>query len=499
MNIQTILKINAGHVVPDEYLQLLLDKKPNTFGFAVQNIEDGKPDLSVTREEGTPTLAELKEFMRNRVDFNALVCFGYLTGKVNSDDILPLVLTDNDDKPFMAIGLEGDFPKFADPASSHTDEYNLASKILIPTLLEICEYADGDLEKIIAKLNAPLFNDTFLSHIGHRGIMNIMPLEGDIITLGKNDIGESYDWGSTSNRYTYGDAVQEPVKAEEPKKKFSFGSKKAAITTDDKGIHTVAKDTATKGADGPRTSVPEVSGKEKKDVVFRLPSWVHKNEDVKDLYMMVCGKVPDLWKKRIPVTITIPEEQLPKNLDELRIWKAEQLKNKMAASNKTETAAIAPKNEKPTKETEAILDKAADNLPIIEAKDMEKVLDFVAKHLDGQSNVMPNPLELQAIEKKFPAFSESLGITPHEMLNWPLSGLFALAKTDSRAIVLAFVEMRNLWRSTLTAADLVGTSKVKTTVTKVGDNTVKTESVSTEQAPAAKKTNKFGFGKKVAA
>ncbi len=150
---------------------------------------------------------------------------------------------------------------------------------------------------------------------------------------------------------------------------------------------------------------------------------------------------------------------------------------------------------KTTEEVKAI--KAEENLPIIPAKEMEKVFDFVAKHIDGQSSAMVDPSQIQAIEKKFPALSEALGLKAEDMLNWSPSALFALAKTDARAIVLMALEYRNLWRGTLKMEDLVGTSKpaATTTVTKTGDTT-KVESVANDAPPAKKKM--FSFGKKAA-
>jgi hypothetical protein len=74
------------------------------------------------------------------------------------------------------------------------------------------------------------------------------------------------------------------------------------------------------------------------------------------------------------------------------------------------------------------------------------------------------------------------------MLNWPVSGLFALAALDRRAVVLMALEYRKLWRNTLKAEDLVGTSKpdgvVTTQTTDLGGGAKAVESVVT---PAAAK------------
>ena len=509
MNNQTILHKKANETIPLELLELILAKKPTGFGFVVQNVEaDGKPDLSIAREETCPTMEQLIELMDNAKQWPMLMYFGELTDKdVHKDDIQPFVVHDADDAPFISFMLEGDFPKFSEVGSGHTEQFHLADKIIIPTIVDLCELTDGDLPKIMGKLDGDTFTNTLLSHIGHRGVLTIMPLEGEALILGRNDLGEVYEWGSTSQRHSYGDVKQEPIKevAAEPVKKKFWGGKKATTpaatttTVDDKGIHTV-KDAATPGT-APRTSVPTVNNstadpdkalsKEKpKETMERPPSFIHKNEDVKAWYKAMTGSVPQNWKKRIPVAVK-QGTVIIKDLSELKAA-MEKAGPALTAIGKAPTSGAEIKAEREAK---------ADDLPVIGGKDLEKVLDFVAKHLDGQSNEMPDPKTIQAIESKLPTFSESLGIKPHEMLNWPASGIFAMAKMDSRAVALAFIEMRSLWRNTLKAEDLVGTAtkketteKVTTTVTKSGEGTTITESVAT--APAKKK----GFwGKKRAA
>lgn len=489
-NLQTVIMKNAGHVVPKELLQLIVAKKPNVFGFAVQGQDDkGKSELSIGREEGTPEMADLEEFQRNAMDFRAMLTFGWLAEGFNKEDILPLVLYGEDNNAYIAIGLEGDFPKH-DTNNGRTQECNLATEIILPTLAEICELVDGDIPKLLAALGKPSFNNNFLSQIGHRGVLNILPHEGEPLFFAKNELGETYDWGQTSQRHSYGDAKQEPEKVEAPKKRFSFGAKKIVA-----GPPAPPQDVATKG-DAPRASVPKTEVKKHEGPApVKIPEWVHSNDDKRSWYQMVAGGLPKEWKRRVPV-IPLEGVKLPNNLADLNDWRASKFKaNMVQTPPKTETSAGAPKTGADIK---AI--KAQENLPIIDAKDMEKLLEFVAKHLDGQSVEMTKPSEIQAIERKFPALSEALGLKPQELLNWPVAGLFSLGKHDYRALVLGFIEMRNLWRNTLKVEDLINTEhvndKVTTTTTKIGDTGKKVESVSNEPAPTKKKM--FSFGKKAA-
>lgn len=500
MNIQTILTKKAGYDVPTELLVNILNRKPTAVGMVVQDNTGDKPALAIHRESGTPAMGQLNEFQKNAHDLNVMMYFGELGNKFNKDDVQPITIDDGDGQPFLCLGIEGDFPKHCHPSSGRTEEYNYASSILIPSLLDILNLTNGDFDKIVERINEDRFNDTnILSQIGHRGVVTIFPLVGDPIWLGKNELGEAYDWGQCSNRHGFGDVKQEPVKVEAPKKGFSFAglSKKEASPPPVAAAGTKLQEVAKT-----KTSVPEVTAT---TVAIKVPEWVHKNAHKRTWYQMVAGSIPDRWKNKVPVIPVIPMDKLPKDLGDLLHWEAEQLKAKVAGPDvqnrpaiqpaATETAAPGPKTAEEVKAATSEGER-----PIIGAKDMEKILDFVAKNLDSSSNEMMSIDQIIALEKKLGDFTESIGVKPEETLNWPLSGLFALAKLDHRAIVLYAVQMRKLWRNTLSMENLVGTDKPKTsttTTTKLGEGTTKVESVSHE-APPAKKAGGFSFGKKAA-
>lgn len=486
-NIQTVITKNAGHIIPKELFELILKKKPNAFGYVVQDGEG----LSIGREEGAVDMAALEQMNTETSALRSILTFGWMSEGFDKDDLLPFALYDGED-PFLAFALEGDFPKY-DTNNGRTQEYNVTSEIIAPSLSEICELTGGEVEKLMAAIGKPMFNNNFLAAVGHRGVLSILAPTGDFVNLSKNELGEVYDWGSTSQRHGFGDVKQEPVKVEEKKPRFSFSGKKAEAPSAPKAE---VKDAATAGT-APRASVPAVKTEEKKHegpMPVRPPNWCHGNDDKRSWYQMVAGNLPSGWKKNIPV-MPVEGAVIPAKIEDLNEWRANRKKAAISADNVKPAAPVTETSAGPAKTVAEVKEiKAEENLPIIPAKDMEKLLEFVAKHLDGQSVEMTNPEAIQAIEKKFPPLSECLGLKPQELLNWPVSGLFALAKHDSRAIVLGFLEMRNLWRNTLKVEDLVNT-KSTTTVTKSGDNTTKTESVSNEPAP---KKKMFSFGKKAA-
>lgn len=492
-NVYTTIQKNEGHIIPADYLQLIIDKKPNVFGYAVQDGEG----LSVGREEGTPLMADLETMNTETQGLRSMLCFGWLDKGFNIEDIQPFTINDGDEKPFIAIGLDGDFPKY-DTNNGRTQEFNLATEIILPSIADICELTDGDIEKLVAAFGKPSFNNNFLAAIGHRGVLNILPFEGEASYFGKDVLGgEPFTWGRTSNLHSWGEVKQEPAKAEEPKKRFSFGNKKPVASGQPPII---PKDVATPGT-APRASVPAVKAEEKKHegpMPVRPPNWCHNNDDKRTFYQMVAGNLPSGWKKNIPV-IPLEGAVIPSKIEDLNEWRANRKKATIAATTVTPAPAATATATGPVKTAEEVKQiKAEDNSPIIPAKSMEKVLDFLAKHIDGQSVQMVNPTDIQAIEKKLGTFSEATGTTAIENINLPVGALVQIGKIDIMALLTYALEYRALYRNTLKMEDLVGTEKPKvtTTETKIGDTGKKVESVSKE-LPAKKKM--FSFGKNKAA
>ena len=197
-------------------------------------------------------------------------------------------------------------------------------------------------------------------------------------------------------------------------------------------------------------------------------------------------------------------------IDNLVAFKGYALNKKLQTTGaKAETSAGKPpastvvKVEKTEATKPAITGAAGDvELPIIEPKALETVLEFVAKHLDNSSKVIPDPKSIREMESAYPTFSEAVGCKPEEMLNWPVSGLFGLAKTDPRAMVLFALEFRSLYRGTLKQTSVKETDKAVTTTTTTASGAKSQESIAKETHVAAKEVlapKKSGFWTKKAA
>lgn len=497
-----------------QLMSCILAKKPNVWGVAIQDVEKDGPELAIQREDATNlTIDDIKTLMENAKDRPLTMYFGKLKDGYHLDDIQPFIINDGNDQPFITVFIEGTIVNNDEPAD-RTEQANFADKIIIPQILEWCSDFEGDLDKIVKKIGSEIFNNNLIAHVGHRAVIHIMPFDGEVITISKNELGEDdAEWGFTSQHHDY-KAVkeQEPAKAAEPEKKNKFFAKKSTPTPqpdaakgNPPGVHTVGATTATGGkvqdAATPGNVERPVTGKAE-PFVMRVPSWLHKNVDVKLFYQLTdghfekddfkVGQVPGAWKKRQPVIVRDPRvaEAAPKwnNVDDMHKFHL--------ASRKTATAAPFTPEAKPVEQPAA--PPQDPNIPLIPAKELEKVLDLVAK-LDGNSKEMIDPKEYKDFEKMHKLFSESVGLKNiGETFNWPVSGVRAIGVTDINALWVYALELRAHLRQAVAKGYVIGEldhKKVVTTETKIGTDGKKTESIDKTPLPASQpvKVEKKGF------
>lgn len=507
---QLLLHVNAGHTPPDDLLKRILTQfKPNVVGASIQNLmevkdKETRPDLAIIREDASNIgVDELKQMFSNAKDWPITAYFGSLRQTYKPEDIQPFVLTDGDNNVFMSLFIEGDVDGNVDP-KDHTEHYNYVNGILRPKILEWCnDFADSEdiVAKIDAKLKSEVFKKEFLMHVGHRAHLSIMPIEGDVVNIAKNDLGGIEDWGWISQKI---EAKEEP-KAAEPAKanRFSFGWNKTKASSPSQvdppkenpdGVHTVGDpknnlpplpDNVEKGEKDDGYPAKK-QGKASPELAARVPSWLKTNDDVKLWYKIVSGEVHAQWKRKLPCTV---KDHVAVKIDNLADFKAYALKHTVKPAE-TATASQTPKDAK-------VVETVATG--VLTPKSMDNILDYVAKHLDKSSKEIIAPKEIQEQERVLPKFSEAVGLERDEMINWPIASLKKIGEDDVNALLCYAIEWRSAYRALKTGQLEAGTKvtetkDAKTTVTQTGD-TVKTESVAKVDPPKPATKNRFSFGK----
>lgn len=523
---QRILFVEAGHVAPKDMLEYCLGKKPNAVGFMVQE-PDGAP-LVMHQEDATGLeIGQIETFLSNAKARPKAIYFGKLADGYNPEDIQPFYVEDGDKQKLIGLMFEGDLATVFDD-KSHTEQYNYVHQVLFPKIVQWCEDNEGDIPAVMKMMEREAFKKTFLASIGHRAVLHVMPHIGPPLMLSKNQLFQKFDWGWVSHAEGYGAKAAEPAKVIKPAAGYGWGGNKTPKANADKptlSVPSKVQDAATPGT-APRSSVPASSKKPtegsaiKEQMAVRPPSWLHRNEDIQSFYLILTGEKHPQWKKRLPIIPTQNLEVLEftsekQFQDYAKRWKMERaLKTTgdAAVSSAPQTKAdrlastAAPGNPPPLPENppaEQPVHGPVDPspLPIIEPDKLEKVLDFITKYLDPSSKEMGDPTTIQDVEKKIEPFTSQVGLKGlEETMNWPVNGLFGLAATDARAIVLYALQWRNYGRPYL-LAELKAKKKdgvqmtTETTVTDLGNGSKKTESV---VKPAAKpaKAMSWGFGNK---
>lgn len=498
---QTIIHIKEGNVSPEQLLKLILMKKPTAVGFMTQ--ESGGAFMQTLQEDAKNLeLGTVTNFLNDAKACAKSLYFGMLKEPYDPADIQPFTVANGDDT-YLGVMIEGTLMGSDDPAA-HTEHHNFFYNHLLPQLLEYFNDNHGDIDKVMAKVKGNVFNNQLAMHFGHRAVLHFLPYKGQQYTTGKNifgegNLGKEYDWGYTSQTHGFGST--QIVSDKKPTTGFGFGAGNKAKPT--LGVPK-PQDVATPGTE-PRASVPAVKPTEGKSAretaAVRPPSWLHKNEDIRAFYSLLGANVTSSHaKKRLPI---VPEKNFDlldiNNYDDFKQYRLSKALEPTGTVTKQErmssTAAPAPKPE-----DVPVLPAQPGTEPILNPKELEETLDYVTRHLDINSKEMMDPKDMQLAESTVGKFSEALGLSLEDTMNWPVSGLFGLSK---KALVMGLVEWRAYARQYLQAElrakkkDGVPTTqdtKVVNTKTDLGNGSTKTESV-----VVAKKSSSWGYKPKKAA
>lgn len=467
---QTIIHKKAGQMIDENFLELALRRCPTVSGYAIRSLIDNKPLIEADQYDRSVPIEGMLLVNTQAKGDEAIFYLGNITQKgltALKEDVQPYTLFATDpEKPddpgtaLVSFCVEGDFPKFSDPESGHTDEYNFAHEIIIPKLAEFFEDAEQDIGKFVAKMHKPSFEKDLMAYVGYRATFIFLPLEGDPIAFGNNTLGGEFEWGSASQVHGFSTtANQEPSPITNAvsavKKKFdAFGGKKQdPVTTDDKGIHhvgnTTIKDLKSSAAKGTRVAIkppPKMEGTARNRWIRLFNNnELPKNHLAKNLELMV---EPEMAPYAQRVVTTIAEITA--------------LEQEMRTGLKTTTPKdMTHPGSMKQAQTEIKAANAGGSYPpytaILTDKEMMADTSVLAGFMDRDK--VPSYLEIQKSEAKDPTFSESMGVPFKDTIFW--------SKQDT--INLSHKSLNNLLAETkaklvekMDMKDLIATAKTET-------------------------------------
>lgn len=444
MNNAMIIFKKAGHQVDERLLSKALENFPTAIGTVTRAGEN----IHVSNDRGVPDLETLKLGLKEAHDHDVYLWLANITDQDNikQEDIQPFVIED-DGKIVLAVMVEGDFPKFNDPKNG-TDEWgNFCSEILLPTLSEYAVMAKGDFDTFLDLIHGKTFDKNMMAHVGHRGIVAVVPFKGDALVLNQNNalLGE-YDWGFTTQHLDHDVVSQEPEPEVKEEKKgfFLFGKKPVKAEAEEAPKTETPKDNpVTPEAPKETKEVQEVrNGNGKKTSTIPAPAPGVRVPDslkgkARKAYIRKAlglsgssNNLPEGWFKD---GFIIPEKSEPKSA----IKDLKDLGTALQNGNKSETAIEAAKKagEYPT--------GAKSVLPVISEKNKLAVMEFVAGRIDKNSQKITDPKQMQAAEAKVPTFTEATGIQIADLKKLFFADLKDFADTYPMEAALLIMELRN--------------------------------------------------------
>jgi len=415
----SINMIKAGHTIPDDLLKVLLTENRSAFGFVIR--KDGVLDVErfgkeIPMEDIDKDFSNCKDILKNTSAFDRMFCFGQFPENFEDVEIQPFMVLHNSKKqPLFAVAIEGDFPgRNIDDETS--EFFGVMEEYLGPKIEDLYKLLGNDPKKLTEAMRSDTFAKDLSNLYSHRGVIAILPFEGDPIIHGKNELGGTFDWGSSSNVYGFSAAAPIVQEQQQPQKRRSKYATSEDTPTENKPPEA-------------KPSVPQVIPPAPTDPVEKVaqevveertespPANLH-GKRLKQWYRSITGgDLPENWLKR--PSVKVKNKKVLKDLKELG------------------QTAIGTTVKEPVTAT-----KTDDNLlPVMNGEQIKASTEWIKKHLDANSNATSNPLEMQKIEAVLPVFSEiHPGIA--DWRTFETSGILALIKSHPEAAWLMFIEAR---------------------------------------------------------
>lgn len=502
MNTHVIITKKAGQEIPRAFLQLALQKFPSCYGIAIQDKDDdGNPLLDVIGEMKSPSLDDLVKTLDACKDVQAMIVLGNLVDNFDKEtDIQPFVFQqlgeDKNPQTILALAFEGDFPNYAKPG--HTDEFHLWEDFVYPTLMDKHEAAP-DLDGFFAKIKSSQFEQALLNPISHRGCAAMLPLSGDVIAYGRNDLGGEFEWGTTSQVLGYGKqtVVDKAVAAGGKfKSRLSavMGSAAAPAKVEQEHVADPKTGTITIKDKPPSGTKPDDRYTE-----ILVPTklqgnarnaWIRLMLGLDSKADMPSGHQSASFKVKVPndiVKFAMEDVTTRDNVRDLAarvkvfqetgVVASGAVKNDAMKEAHKEPAATPAPDQQVQDPKKAV---PMDYLPELKADDKKGTVDMVTDWATRPDDKHPSAIDIQRIEAKWPVFSGMMGIKPVDMARWSIKDIKDLGKKYPDSLALAFIEMRRIALDNGAFGDAI-----KDAIQKQPDKQVEVPSAQPE-APAAK-------------
>jgi hypothetical protein len=420
---KTIVLVREPNVnVPEAYLRKVLAACPSGGGYSVQSKNArGEPELITDNTDSGGDLEGVQELLKGYSSHRILLAFNKLE-KVDEKFLQPFHVALDGDDVLLSFGIDGTFPTMVEAGT--TEESLLAQRVMFPNIQKLIKYSAGDLDKFLAELRDPTFVDMVMSRIGDRGAFCFLPPTGEAIWLGKNTIGSTFPWGQTSDTLGY---TETPASAQATKadvKKGWWGKSKGpevpvAQADLSPAVEPAAPPPVPDPVNNPAPAQPDTRivappAEPPKGKWVAIPKGLSKDQRKKMIRRVTnCGSVlPDKW-----------------NEDPFYYFEAEYARDEQLAALAAQNGPKDMRNNQPAPSSgHEVRELREETAIFMMSKDeLSETEEAILKIMDRQGKEVPNPLEAQKREAKYPKFSDKFGLKIEQTHTWDARDLKLLS------------------------------------------------------------------------
>lgn len=467
MTVGVLTYVKAGHEIPAAYQETLLTACKFGFSFSIANKKEGMQSLfyDPAKYDVVKSLAEVSKKFKDK---NYCI-LAYRDEGLGKEELQPFpILVDDEGTELLHMYVEGDLARYQDPKLPVGPETQFVDTYFGGVLLDEYTRAGADLKVMLTNCNAAPFRKSLIEHLEPRCSIFLMTKDDDFLRINrKNTEHAEYAWGETSNALGYKEVV--PKVVEEPKEEAvvddgipawrkarmarSGGTEKPAEVVkpvepaktdidedddeEDGEVGGDIKSPASGAATGPKIA-PAVAAKglDAKDGTYRdnriYPPAHLGGRELRRWYKHgIGGHTAFDFKARegIPVDKLEPGSHL------YRLFNGVPEKSPAKQDSGKDTTAHSVDANK-------ALPAQARPQPIMTAEQIEKTKRVVESAFHGSP---VTAAQIQAIEGKYPSFSNRLDVKPEEMAVWPQEKWWDVVQTGHKQAWMAILELQAMY------------------------------------------------------
>ena len=409
-----IVESKVGHTIPTNELKTLLNRYPNSFGYAT--IDEGKMMLGKDNDPEEVTFDKIDNYNQILKDHYVLYYFG--RGEVKQEDLQPFVVCSDQGLPKIVCFVEGNFTNFAD-ANGRTDESNFMQDYLQQKIDYLHELCEDDVERTMKQFENKITGREIVREFGDkgRGVIYLMGTVGNPTCIELNELRKDFEWGSVSDmsELTNATKIGTSVPAsggkemtDTEKKIAELRARKAARAAQPDGVHTT--DATPKPLAPLQEDLQNAAALEKKDLIFPPKEVFSHRNNLKDWLNKNLGTCPDgykLWVDHPEKCPGFPRSMFKPGSEVLKVKSLTEMGTALKGAGASAEAS------KP----DADKDTSAGGFPIIPAGQKEQVAKLIG-NADMKGKSIMDPKKIQKIEAVSSTFYDQFGVTPEDTFQW---------------------------------------------------------------------------------